>query len=311
MLRHHDEIAQRFTFCLPPGSLVDALNDKAEETRLISSLGIPLPKTVQVLPASARDLQEMIALPIIIKPRSFRHVPRLGRKNLVLHTAADVQAFYDSHGAARDVFIAQEVIPGPDDTLWLCSATFNHRHELVQGAVKYKLRMVPPHFGVSSFAVSASNPAILELVAALGAKLGYVGHMAAEFKWDHRDGLYKYIELNPRIPGSVALDDACDAPTVWNTYRVSLGEDVEPVTRSQRDGVVYVQPLEDIYHRLKDGESPGAISRHYLTWALHKRVGSYFVWNDPVPALLYTWRFFRRPILRRLRRWRGEVGANG
>jgi len=304
MLRYRDELAARFDFCLPDGRLVDLLNDKAEETRLIASLGIPVPRTVQALPARWSELEQALGLPMIIKPRSFEHKGCLGRKNLVLRERAELQALYERHRDDLSVLIAQEVIPGPDETLWLCSATFNQRHELVEGLVKRKIRMSPPHFGVCSFAVSASNPEVLGLAARLGSGLRYTGHAALEFKWDHRDGLYKYIELNPRTPASVALDEASGVPTVWNTYRVARGEDVVPVAPRQRDGVVYLKLPEDLYNRLKDGETPAGILRHYLGWVFHKRVGAHFAWHDPLPGVVHIWRYLSNPIAERLRRFR-------
>jgi predicted ATP-grasp superfamily ATP-dependent carboligase len=172
--------------------------------------------------------------------------------------------------------------------------------------VKRKIRMSPPHFGVCSFAVSASNSEVLELTARLGSRLGYTGHVSLEFKWDHRDGLYKYIELNPRLPASVALDEASGVPTVWNTYRVALGEDVEPVASRQRDGVIYLMPLDDAYNRLKDGERLGAILAHYLAWSLHRRVGPHFAWHDPLPGLVHIWTFLRKPAVERYQRFRAR-----
>ena len=44
----------------------------------------------------------------------------------------------------------QEVIPGPDNADWVCGCTFNQAHELLDCAIKQKLRMAPAHFGVSS-----------------------------------------------------------------------------------------------------------------------------------------------------------------
>lgn len=304
MVKNRDDLARDFAFCLPDGNLVDLLNDKAEETRLIADLGVPIPKTVRAFPASPQELEAQLGQPIVIKPRSFKHRHRLRPKTAVLRTRADTKAFYEQHRDELDGFIAQEVVPGADDTLWLCSGTFNHRHELVEGLVKRKIRMSPPHFGVCSFAISASNPTVLELAAKVGKGLRYTGHAALEFKWDLRDGLYKYIELNPRTPASVALDEASGVPTVWNTYRVALGEEVEPAPSRQRDGVVYLIPLEDMYHRMKDGERLPAILLHYLRYAFHKRVGPHFAWNDPLPGFVDAWTFVRGLAESRRRRWR-------
>lgn len=310
MQRHREDLARDFAFCLPDGNLVDLLNDKGEETRLIANLGIPVPKTVRAFPATAQELEAQLGLPILIKPRSFEHRHRLQPKTVVLRTRADTEAFYEQHRQELDGFIAQEVIPGPDDTLWLCSGTFNHRHELVEGLVKRKIRMSPPHFGVCSFAISASNPTVLGLAAKLGKGLGYTGHAALEFKWDHRDRLYKYIELNPRTPASVALDEASGVPTVWNNYRVALGEEVEPLPSRQRDGVVYLIPLEDMYHRMKDGEPLPAILLHYLRYAFHKRVGPHFAWNDPLPGFADAGTFLSKLAEARRQRWKARLTAH-
>lgn len=303
--KHAVALGERFDFCIVPDDLVHRLNDKREETELISSLGIPVPKTANTIPACREELADMIGLPMIIKPRSFEHLHRLGRKNLLLRTAADLDAFYASHGDVRECLIAQEVIPGADENLWLCSATFNRRHELIDALVKRKLHTAPPHFGVVSFGVSTSNAKVLELTASVGAKLRYSGHLGMEFKWDARDGRYKYIELNPRLPASVALDEAAGVPTVFNTYRVARGDDVRPVAQRQRDGVIFLDMLNDAYHRRTDGESAATIAWDYLACSLRKRVGPHFAWNDPLPGFYFAANFLRRPIARRLERWRG------
>jgi predicted ATP-grasp superfamily ATP-dependent carboligase len=302
--RNATALAKDFALCLPDAGLAARLNDKHDETRLIASLGIPLPKTVQELPDRWQDLQQALGLPLIIKTRSYRQSIPGGRKNVVSTSREQLERFYRECGHMRDAVLAQEVIPGPDDSLWLCSCTFNRRHELVEALVKRKLRMSPPHFGVCSLAVSASNPEFLELVRQLGALLRYTGHASIEFKWDRRDGLYKYIEINPRIPASVALDEASGVPTVWSTYRLALGEDVTPVATRQHDGVVYVKRLEDIANRLRDRERPWVILWHHSTLVFRKRVGAHFAWHDPRPGLAYAWWFAREKwagLWRRLR----------
>jgi D-aspartate ligase len=314
MHRKGAALARDFDFCLPEARLAERLNDKHEETRLIASLGIPLPKTVQELPERWQDLEEALGLPLIFKARSFKHGHALGRKkNVVARTRPQLQRFYEECGDRLGLVLAQEVIPGPDDSLWLCSGTFNRRHELVEALVKRKLRMSPPHFGVCSLAVSASNPEFLELVRRLGSLLHYTGHASIEFKWDYRDGLYKYIEVNPRIPASVALDEASGVPTVWATYRLALGEDLRPAsTTPQRDGVVYVKRLEDITNRLNDGERAAGILWHHLALARRRRVGAHFAWSDPKPGLAYAWWFALEKwagLWRRLRTAR-ETGAS-
>lgn len=301
MHRNESALAGDFSFYLPDARLAETLNDKHAETRLIASLAIPLPRTVQDLPANAGDLERALGLPLIIKARSSEHKHVLGRANVVATTREQLEAFYERHAASLAAVLAQEVIPGADDTLWLCSGVFNRRHELVQALVKRKLKMSPPHFGVCSLAVSAANRDVLDLARLLGERLGYTGHASIEFKWDHRDGLYKYIEVNPRIPASVSLDEASDVSTVWTTYRIALGDEVAARPLHQHDGVIYVKLLEDVVNRLADGERFAAILGQYLRLLFRRRVGAHFAWHDPRPGIAFAW-WFGRTRLASLRR---------
>ena len=196
----------------------------------------------------------------------------------------------------------QEVIPGPDDANWVCGCTFNQAHELLDCAIKQKLRMAPAHFGVSSFAVSVSNPTIRDLACRIGKALKFSGHASIEFHWDHRDGTYKYLELNPRIPLTVEFDDFCGLPTAWNTYQASLDGDAPFQPGTQRDGLLYLDLMDDLKARLADGERFWAIVADYLRLLPRKTGGVYFTWDDPVPGLWITWRIMKAGIRRLARR---------
>jgi len=305
MSENRSRLAERFRFVLPEPNLVAMLLDKRVEIPRMSELGIPMPRSVPVLPATPEELVATLGLPMIIKPRSFGHRSGLAFKTLVFRDLPTLARFYTANRDRLVSLVAQEVIPGPDSELWKCDCTFNLRSEMVNGFTFQKIRMSPAHFGVASLAISRSHPGVLELVAGIGKKLGYVGPMNIEFKFDARDGQFKYIEINPRLGMCNYFDAACGVNNARYAYRLALGEDLQPEPPAQRDGVLYSSFLSDITTRLGDGERPARIARHYLGLRGHDRVGAYFRWRDPLPGLAHTvtWTAARaKGVLRRARR---------
>jgi predicted ATP-grasp superfamily ATP-dependent carboligase len=300
--RHRAELAPHFALCAPSFALIEVLNDKAREVGLIASLGFSVPKTLAPVPPSADEIEARLGLPVIIKPRSFQHLSLIAGKNVVIRDRAALGAFCREHAGRFHGLIAQEVIPGPDDTNWVCSGTFDHAHEMLDCTVKRKLRMAPAHFGVATHAVSASNPVVLDLARRLGKALRYSGSFGIEWHWDPRDGTYKYIELNPRFPLTIEFDDFCGLPTVWHTYRIAADERATYEPGVQRDGCIFLDPVDDMKARLADGERVWSILADYLRMMPRRHAGLYFAWDDPRPGVWMTWRVLKSGIQRMLRR---------
>lgn len=303
--RHREELGRHFALCLPEFALIEILNDKAREVELIASLGFAVPKTLSPIPPSAAEIEARLGLPVIFKPRSFEHLSLITGKNVIIRERRALETFCRERSSIFGGLIAQEVIPGPDDTNWVCSGTFDRAHELLDCTIKRKLGMAPAHFGVATYAVSASNPAVLELARRLGKALRYSGSFGIEWHWDHRDGSYKYMELNPRFPLTIEFDDFCGLPTVWNTYRVALDENATYEPGIQRDGLFYLDPVDDMKARLADGERFWTIIGDYLRMLPRRKDGLHFAWDDPGPGLWITWRVIKAVTQRIIRRARG------
>ncbi|MFQ5609913.1 MAG: hypothetical protein ACE5F8_06545, partial [Woeseiaceae bacterium] len=256
---HRDELLQRYRYVLPPQNILDALNDKQQETQLIASLGFDLPKTVNQLPAEPGALELELRFPIIFKPQSFAAESRFPKKNEVVADHEELIGFYECNEHALPVLLAQEVITGPDTYSWVVSCTFDREHHLLDCGVKQKIRCLPAHYGGSTYAVCRNNEAIVELARSIGKKLEYVGHAGIEFRWDQRDRRYKFIELNPRVPANVGFDEACGLSTTWNSYRIALGENAEHSGASQKDGTYFIDLTGDLASLRADRVSPVGI----------------------------------------------------
>jgi len=296
--RNRDALSAKYRLNIPGMSLIEALNDKKKETTLVSGIGIPIPRTVQSLPASPDDLERLLRFPILFKPASYAVKNLFPAKNAQVRDRSELRRFYAANARAIPVLLAQEVIPGPDEYSWVASCTFDSSHEMLDCGIKQKIRMNPPHFGGSTFAISADNDEVLELTRKVGRSLDYVGHAGIEFRWDERDREYKYIECNPRMPENVEFDEYCGLPTVWNSYLVTIGKDPGTPRRRQRNGVVFLDLRMDLAARLRDGESIVAILGSYLRYAFHKRKGQSFAFDDPMPGFVVAWRVLHSAIKR-------------
>jgi len=289
---HRNELARNYRFTLPPTELLDALNDKSKEVRLIESLGFDVPRTVTALPAEPRLLEPELRYPIIVKPHSFNAENVFPKKNAVIFDQAQLVEFYEIWEPALPSLLAQEVIPGPDSYSWVGSGTFDRNHEMLDYGIKHKLRCLPANFGGSTCARSCDNSEILRLSRELGKALRYVGHAGVEFRWDDRDQRFKYIEINTRIPANVGFDEAYGLKTVWNSYRIALNEEPDRLPRAKRNDVYFLDLKGDSYSVREDGQSPVRIVGEYLSLLFKKTSGMYFAWDDPVPGLYVGWQFF-------------------
>lgn len=311
LARARSQLSKKYHYALPAHDIVDALNDKLQETKLIRSLGFNVPKTIQNLPTSSHELARQLRLPIIFKPHSYLVEGLFPLKNAIVTTEEQLQSFYAKWSAAIPSLLAQEVIPGPDSYSWICSCTFDKSHELLDCGIKQKLRAWPAHFGGSCYAISAWNNTILELTRELGRKLKYVGHAGIEFRWDARDEKYYYIEVNPRLPANVCFDEECQVPTVWNTYQVCLGNNVRKSDKGQRNGLYFVDLNADLYSLLADGVPVWKIVLMHCRMIFKPTRGMYFAWDDPLPALVVGYRLASRLIRKILRTARGNSLIRG
>jgi predicted ATP-grasp superfamily ATP-dependent carboligase len=315
--RNRDELARKYRFTLPEADLIDALNDKSREVALIESIGYALPRTITKLPADYRALISRLRLPIIFKPHSFAECDLFPKKNEVVVDLAEMERFYEEWSHALHGLLAQEVIPGPISNSWVCSCTYDESSKLLDCMTRQKFRTIPPEFGTSTYSICRNNEAVVELARDLGPGLRYVGHAGIEFRWDDRDGEYKYIELNPRIPGEVGFDAACGLPTVWNSYLVALGESAGCSGEEQRQGLVFHDMHRDILTLRGSRVAIPKILGIQLAMLFRRRSGLYFAFDDIKPGAVVALRFLgelwgagRRTLARKFRKPASQRDAN-
>jgi len=301
--KHRATLEPRFRCCIPSDAVMQLTLDKSKDTRLLEGTEVALPITVQDLPPSPAELVRRVGLPMIVKPRTYVDKDGLGWRNVVIRTLADAEEFYRTSGAVFNRVIVQELIPGPDDTLWECICLFDANSELVRAFTFKKLATMPAHYGATSRAVSERSDALVQMAAGIGKRFGYVGLADIDVKYDARDGKFKYLELNPRLGMCHHFGTRCGVNLTLDAYRLMCGEALPPAT-PQVDGKTYLAVLEETGGRLADGDSIFAVFGGIVRALLGRPVGPYFAWDDLLPGPFALVRLARRFLSKA---WRGKL----
>ncbi len=289
MASQRTRLEKSFRFCIPSDQVLASLLDKSRQVETVQRFGIPVPRTIDM----ARPVEEIIAslrLPVIIKPTTPQALRDLGEKNYIVETPAQLQDFV---AAKRDLLpglLAQEIVPGPDSQQWVCNCTFDRDGRLAQAFVFQRLSLYPPHRGQTSYARSRPNEEIVALVRKIGAALRYAGPAMMEFKYDERDGQYKYFETNPRIGQCNFFDTWCGVNNVHAAYQLALGRDLPDTMPEQRNDVMFINLLFDLRGRLSDRQGLASLGLLYFRHLRFPHVGQWQYWRDPVPGVANGYR---------------------
>ncbi len=284
MASQRTRMEKSFRFCIPSDQVLASLLDKSRQVETVQRLGIPVPKTVPM----TRPVEEIIAslrLPVIIKPTTPQVLRDWGEKNRIVDAPARLQDFV---AAKRDLLpglLAQEIVPGPDSLQWVCNCTFDRGGRLAQAFVFQRLSLYPPHRGQTSYARSRPNEEVVALVRQIGAALKYTGPAMMEFKYDERDGQYKYFETNPRLGQCNFFDTWCGVNNVHAAYQLALGRDLPAAMPEQRNDVMFISLLFDLRGRLSDRQGLASLSLLYFRHLRFPHVGQWQYWRDPVPGV--------------------------
>lgn len=199
---HHvyDEIKE---FCYLPfnnETILKSLN-KFYQYSVCKEIGIPYPKTVHARKTVDLDGLESLTFPLLIKPST-----RLDATTDVFRTLylEDAQIFVKEKNKLIAFlengieFIISEFIPGDDTNIYAYTCFRSNEGQILNEWRGKKLTQYPGNYGVFS---SASNEAP-EIVQAQGRllveTLNAYGVVEPEFKYDHRDGKFKLMEINLR-----------------------------------------------------------------------------------------------------------------
>jgi predicted ATP-grasp superfamily ATP-dependent carboligase len=241
--KYQSEISKYTYLLIPDLEKIEFVRDKGNLIRFAESHGIPVPKTLYLLPtltsvSSRNDLPHEgggkkkepdhevggISEGYVIKPRissgSFGIVYVKKKEDLV--------SSYQTVHQRYPFPLIQEYIPDGGGTYGF-SALFDESSNVKAAFVHKKLRMYPIQGGPSTLREGVEHPQIMELGLSLLKSLNWVGIAMVEFKVDPRDGIPKLMEINPRFWGSLQLAIFSGVDFPYLILKMAKGEKFDPV----------------------------------------------------------------------------------
>jgi D-aspartate ligase len=201
VLRRWDEVHELADLPFPDDpDAVRRLRRKELLPLLATEADVPQPRTVF---AGSEDEIRSAGLepPFLVKPAEGQGFALAFGHKVVVATSVDeaIRAWRRAHERGFET-IVQELIPASHERVFSLFTYIGTGGEPLASVVGRKVRQGPLHFGTSAVFEVRADAEVLELGLRLLRTAGYRGFAHVEFAHDGRDGLYKLLEVNTRLP---------------------------------------------------------------------------------------------------------------
>ena len=206
LVRNQDALREAYRFACMDEALLMRLSIKENFYAVCRENGFLFPKTTTCTPENYREISLPFDFPVIIKPSNsvaywnckFPHKKKVFKAENKEEFDAILQAIYAS--SYQDHLIIQEFIPGDDTGMRVMNCYCGTDKKVRLMALGQVVLEEHSPEGIGSYAaiLSAEDAAITEQIRAFLEKVGYVGFINIDMKFDPRDGKYKLFEMNLR-----------------------------------------------------------------------------------------------------------------
>ena len=286
-VRHHERIAAATRTNLPSLDSFMAAYDKRRCQTECRSIGIPCPELYSL--DEARPLLEAGRgeTTVVVKPdmdcgagRGVRYVREAeGLEEAVRTCQAD-------YGGA----MIQEFIPGDVSQQRMVLMLFSPERRLMAAFTSRKLRQWPAGGGATVVSESTAEAHLVDQMLPFFERWRWRGPAEVDLKFDHRDGRFKVLEINPRFPGYLRFVPHCglDMPLLAATLALDPGSATPAGFPAYSVGVRFLCPglfgksvLEEITTGGAGFGTWTAAARelHGTSWVLRELLA------DPLPPL--------------------------
>jgi predicted ATP-grasp superfamily ATP-dependent carboligase len=266
--------------------------------------GVPTPQAV--FPRCRQDVLDFLAtrppFPVMLKGIDGMLLQsRGGARMFLVHEPRELLERYDAlEDAARPNLMIQEYIPGGEDSVWMFNGYFDARSECLLGFTGKKLRQHPAYTGASSLGICLANQAVEAVTRAFMKTIGYRGILDIGYRYDARDGVYKVLDVNPRIGATFRLFVAENGMDVARALYLDLTGQAVPSSTAP-DGRKWIVEDHDLVSSLRYRRDGHLSLGRWLRSLRGIREAAYLASDDWRPVLAMCARDTRE-LVRRLAR---------
>ena len=181
--------------------------------------------------------------------------------------------------------IIQEIVPDSHEHIYSLLAYVAKDGRPLVTVVGRKVRQGPLRFGTSAVFEVDYEPKVLDQGLRLLRTAGYTGIAHVEFALDPRDGEYRVLEVNTRLPvwAALAAGRHLDLPRI--VYDDLSGLEVDPLPTFKGD-LTWVYLAKDVHVSLQMARRRELGPRQFLSDYLRKpKARAVFAKDDPWPAV--------------------------
>jgi len=195
-----DRLQQNLIISTDSWEVIQKFYNKRHTYQLAARLGIPIPGTF--FPPSAKDLEAIdINYPCIVKPAVMvDFYKKVKKKVFICKNKDELKSFYNKALTIipAEEIIIQEIIPGSSENQYSACFLYLKKHAYIYLSA-CRMRQHPIDFGnATTYAELMEVPDIRNYAETLLYETNYNGLCEVEFKKDERDGVFKFLEVNPR-----------------------------------------------------------------------------------------------------------------
>jgi len=228
---NRSSLREVFQFPYQHAGLANSLCNKNRMQAMARHNGVPTAEwTVPKSKQDVLDYLETATYPVMVKATDAERLRvRVGGTKFLVHDPDDLLDLYSRAvecGEANLLF--QEYIPGED---WMFNGYFNQNSECLFGITGRKIRRFPARTGVTSLGICSRNDTVEKMTVDFMKAIGYQGILDIGFRKDQRDGLYKVLDVNPRIGCTFRLFTSFEGLDVARALYLDLTQ--QPVPRAQ------------------------------------------------------------------------------
>jgi D-aspartate ligase len=278
-----------FLFLFPDHSLIEQVLDKNKTYELAFKHNIPCPRTYVI--KSKEELEDAIVsldFPCILKPvlgHEFRK--KINKKAIVLETPNQLRSEYPLYREYGKLII-QELIPGDNQCFYKVATFYDDNMNLLALFSLQKNHQFPAEFGTGAHIVSKKVPELIDICIPFFEEIKLKGIGMAEFKKDPRDGVYKFIEINPRFWLTHSLTGPAGIDFVYIYYLYLTNQNPEPRLH-QIDRINWIYLVRYYLTFLEKKKKSEMTFKDFYRGLQGQKEFALFAWDDPMPFFRSAW----------------------
>jgi predicted ATP-grasp superfamily ATP-dependent carboligase len=305
--KHAAELQSDVAFMVPGFEAFSIANDKQKSAALCKSIGVETPQIFSDYSESdISALAKEVKFPVVVKARSGMGVEACLR---YANNADELKSAYDEISSLKSKVafdgsnpLIQEFIPGYIHD----ACTLTRKGSVVAALSQVRLLMYPIYGGVGAINVTTREDELIKQASAVLEAIGWNGPAQVEFKLDERDGKYKFIELNPKLWGTLDLSIKAGMNFPGMIRDICLNGEMKSKVQ-YKEGVRYIFRYSQEYLARKQLHSDGIVPDYFED----ARYPSSVVYNDfdpedPVPDVVRALKIMIKSTIKPL----SKVNAN-